>query len=125
MLDPQVTHLLETAINTSCKLAIMLKFLDHRSLSATSSEMASRVCRDIWSVDTALNELADDGILCRRDNRFVFEPTRELHSIVNRLHEMYADPLQRDELQQIIRDVERYAPYRHVLPRQFFSKLAA
>lgn len=125
MLDPQVIHLLESAINTSCKLAVVLNFLDHRTLCVTPSEMATRLCRDIWSVEAALNELADDGVLSRRERRFVYEPSTELARKLELLRETYAHPLQRDALQQVLRDLERYAPYRSVLPKQFFAKRAA
>lgn len=125
MLDPQVTHLLESAINTSCKLAVVLKFLDHRTLCVTAPEMASRLCRDIWSVETALNELATDGVLLRRDRRFAYEPSAELRSTLTLLRETYAHPLLRNELHEFLRDLELYAPYRSVMPQQLRSKLAA
>lgn len=125
MLDPQLKQLLENAINTSCKLAVVLRFLDHRTLCVTPGELAARLCRDIWSVESALNELVDDGILTRRDRRFVCEPAPEMMAALQLLRETYAHPLLRDELQQRLRDLERYAPYRNVMPSQFFAKLAA
>jgi hypothetical protein len=121
MLDPQVTHLLETAVNTSCKLAIMLQFYEHGALTATASQMARRVCRDIWSVEAALDELTEDGILCRRDQHFVCKACTDLKAQLQLLSETYAHPLQRNELQQLLRDLERYAPYRKELPQRFFQ----
>ena len=125
MLDPQVTQLLETGINTSCKLAIVLQFLEHRSLSLIASEMAARVCRDIWSVETALTELAEDGILSRRDKRYCCDPSPDLAAQLSALHETYNHPLQRNDLQQLLRELERYAPYRKELPTYFINSLAA
>lgn len=125
MLDPQVTHLLETAINTSCKLAIMLKFHEQSTLSITSSQLAARVCRDIWSVEAALEELTEDGMLNHRDGRYVCCACAKLAGQLQLLSETYAHPLLRNELQQRLRDLERYAPYRKELPRRFFESIAA
>ncbi len=124
MLDPQLTHLLETAVNTSCKMAIILQFLENTSLCATPGELAARVCRDIWSVEAALAELAEDGILTVRDNRYVCNDSAEIRAQLGLLETTYAHPLQRDELQQMLRDLERYAPYRKELPSQFFDPFA-
>lgn len=125
MLDPQVTHLLETAVNTSCKLAIMLKFLEQPTLSITASEIAGRVCRDIWSVEAALEELTEDGMLSRHDTHYVCYACAKLAAQLQLLNDTYAHPLQRNELQQVLRDLERYAPYRKELPLRFFTSIAA
>lgn len=127
MLDPQVTQLLETAVNTSCKLAIVLRYADQPSLCATPNEIAARICRDPWSVQQALRELAEDGVITPRDGRFACAPSTELRSQLAALQSLYADPLQRDELHLLIRDLERYAPYRDELgvPRQFLGSFAA
>lgn len=121
MLDPQVTHLLETAVNTSCKLAIMLQFFEHATLAITPGAMAARVCRDIWSVEAALEELAEDGILSRRDKHYSCKACVDLAAQLQLLSETYAHPLERNELQQLLRDLERYAPYRKELPQRFFQ----
>jgi hypothetical protein len=118
MLAPQVTQLLERAINTSCKLAIVLTFLDHSALNATASEIAGRVCRDIWSVDTALNELVEDGILTLRDKRYSCVTCAERRAELNELRQTYEHPLLRKEVQALLRDLELYAPYRK--DRAFF-----
>lgn len=112
MLDPQVIGLLESTIDSSCKLAVALKFLDHRGLHATPSEMAMRVCRDIWSVEAALNELAADGVLVRRDPRFALNSSPEVSARLALLADTYTHPLQRDELHELLRELETYAPYR-------------
>jgi len=119
MMDPQVAQLLETAVNTSCKLAIVMTFLEHRSLRATPGEMAARVCRDIWSVEAALKELAEDGILHLRDKRYSYETCPERQAQLSALHQTYEHPLERNELQALLRDLERYAPYRKELPYPF------
>ena len=124
MLDPQVIELLETAVNTSCKVAIVLTFLEHSSLCATPGEIAARVCRDIWSVESALKELAEDGILTLRDKRYRYETCAQRQAQLDVLHETYEHPLQRNELQALLRDLERYAPYRKELPYPFVHSLA-
>lgn len=125
MLEPQVTRLLESAINTSCKLAIVLQFVEYGALKATSLELASRVCRDVWSVEAALKELVENGVLCRRDNRYTCEPATDLRADLDRLQETYAHPLLRNELHRVLRDLERYAPYRNELPHRFWDTIAA
>jgi hypothetical protein len=124
MLDPRVTQLLETAVNTSCKLAIVLTFLEHRSLRATATEIAGRVCRDIWSVESALNELVEDGILALHEKRYSCEVCTELRTQLNVLRTTYEHPLQRNELQGLLRDLERYAPYRKELSYPFLQSFA-
>jgi hypothetical protein len=124
MLDPHVTQLLETAVNTSCKLAIVLTFLEHRTLRATTSEIAGRVCRDIWSVEAALNELVEDGILSLHEKRYSCEACTELHAQLGVLRKTYEHPLQRNELQELLRDLERYAPYRKELSYPFLQSIA-
>lgn len=124
MLDPQVTQLLETGINTSCKLAIMLKFLEQSTLSLSASELAARVCRDIWSVQAALEELAEDGLLYCVERRYSCKACAELATQLQLLGDTYAHPLQRNELQRLLRDLESYAPYRKELPRRFFKSVA-
>ncbi len=121
MLDPQVTQLLDTAINTSCKLAIILHFLDHRQLRLTASQMAERLGRDIWSVEAALQELADDDIVSLQDGLCCYAPSAERRAQLQALRQTYDHPLQRDELQLLVRELEQYAPYRQELPDQFLK----
>lgn len=124
MVDPQITQLLENSINTSCKLAVVVTFWQHGPLQATPQEMAARVCRDIWSVETALKELADDGILVKQDKRYHCTPTPDLRAQLQLLCDTYSHPLQRNELQQQLREIERYARYRNTSPFNFDSRVA-
>lgn len=125
MLDPQVTHLLETAINTSCKLAIMLRFVEQRGLTATAPELAARICRDLWSVQQALDELVEDGLILRRDKVYLCTACSELRSTLHLLQEVYLHPIQRGELQRLLSELESYAPYRKELPQRFFTSRVA
>lgn len=125
MLDPRVTEILDNAVNTSCKLAIVLMYLEHPTLCVSATEMAARVCRDIWSVEAALEELVEDGVLGRYDKRYICDVQHDLQTQLRLLYETYAHPLLRDKLQSRLRDLERYAPYRKELPRRFFETLVA
>lgn len=125
MLDPQVVGLLESSIDTSCKLAVALKFLDHRGLAATPSEMALRVCRDIWSVESALDELAADGVLVRRELRFALNAAPETAARLALLRDAYIHPLKRDELHELLHELETYGPYRSRPPRNRKKSQAA
>lgn len=117
MLDPQVTQLLDKGINTSCKLAIMLRFVEQREFHPTTPTLAARICRDIWSVQSAVDELVEDGLLFKHDNQYSLVPCSELRKRLLLLRETYEYPLQRLELQRQLQDLERYAPYRNEFPR--------
>jgi hypothetical protein len=125
MLDPQVTQLLDKGINTSCKLATMLRFADQREFHATAPLIASRICRDIWSVQSALDELVEDGLLIQHDHQYSLVPSVELRKRLLLLRETYESPLQRLELQRLLRDLERYAPYRNEFPRPMLMSRVA
>lgn len=125
MLDPQVRNLIETAINSSCKLAIAVLFAERPSVRLSASEIADRVFRDRWSVETALNELTDAEVLELRNGRYGLPAATGLREQVRRLQDGYADPLTRMELLHFLREVERYQPYRHELPHRFWDSIAA
>ena len=117
MLDPLVQRLLEHAIDTPVKLHLLLLFHENPRLEASSFTIANRVCRDIWSVEQALHELAEDGVLRHtaagsRDKLYCYAPRDELIDSIQRLICGYDDPLERDTLQRSIRELASYAPYR-------------
>lgn len=117
MVDPQVQDLLEHAIDTPVKLHLLLLFHENARLEATPTTIANRVCRDIWSVDQALHELAEDGVLHRQATAhgevlYRYVPRDELLEPIRRLIRGYDDPMERDSLQRSIRDLASYAPYR-------------
>ncbi len=121
MLDPQVTQLLETAVNTSCKLAIILHFLDHRQLCMSPRQMAERLGRDVWSIETALQKLAEDDVVMLQDGLCFFAPSPERKAQLEALHQTYDHPLLRDEIHLLVRELERYAPYREEMPELFLK----
>jgi hypothetical protein len=116
MVDPLVQRLLEQAIDSPVKLHLLLLFHENPRLEANARAIADRVCRDIWSVTQALQELADDRVLLSipipGDQVYRYAPAEDLLEPIGRLLRGYDDPLERDKLQRSIRDLARYAPYR-------------
>jgi hypothetical protein len=125
MLDPQVRNLVETAVNSSCKLAIAVLFAERPALRLGASEIANRVFRDRWSVESALSDLVAAGVLELRDGRYGTPAEIDMRDQLRQLQDGYADPLTRMELLRVLREVERYTPYRHELPNRFWDSLAA
>jgi hypothetical protein len=123
MLDPRISSILETAINSSCKLAIAVVFAERPTLRLTSVEIAERVYRDRWSVEAALADLTREGVLDLRESRYGSAPA--VRADLRLLQDHYVDPLIRMELLRVLREVERYAPYRHELPSRILDKIAA
>ena len=122
MVDPMVQNLLEQAIDSPVKLHLLLLFHENPGLEATPRVIAERVCRDIWSVTQALQELAEDRVLLSipipGDQLYRYAPAEDLLEAIGRLLRGYDDPLERDKLQRSIRDLARYAPYRRMIPWQ-------
>lgn len=117
MVDPLVQRLLERAIDSPVKLHLLLLFHENPRLEATASAIAERICRDIWSVSQALQELADDGVMLRAATAhgepvYRYAPLDEFVDAIHRLIRGYDDPLERDLLQRSIRDLASYAPFR-------------
>ena len=115
MLDSSLRRLLEEAVNTSTKLAIVLLYTGRPSSAATPQEISQRICRDIWSVEEALQELAEDGILVHQDGRYHYRPLPAWSADLVRLVTAYDEPLHRLEIMRVVADLDRYAPYRDVL----------
>ncbi len=86
-------------------------------MEGSAHEIANRICRDIWSVAQALDELVEDGVMGRSVNtkgdlRYRYAPQPEHHESIKRLLAGYDDPIERDLLQRMIRDLSTYAAYR-------------
>jgi hypothetical protein len=117
MIDPMIQRLLEKAIDTPVKLHLLLIFHENPRMEATVSMVADRVCRDIWSVAQSLEELVEDGVMGRSVSRsgdlsYRYAPLPENHEPIRRLLAGYDDPIERDLLQRLIRDLSTYSPYR-------------
>ncbi|HMQ33071.1 MAG TPA: hypothetical protein PKD53_20235 [Chloroflexaceae bacterium] len=117
MIDPMVQSLLEHAIDNPVKLHLLLVFYENPRLEATPRAIAERICRDIWSVAEALQELADDGIMVHAatangDPVYRYGPGLAHLEAIERLINGYNDPLERDLLHRSLREVAAYAPYR-------------
>ena len=114
MVDSEVQTLLEQAIDTPCKLHLLLIFHENSHLDATPLQLAQRSCRDIWSVTQALSELAEDGVLSANntdDLRYRYMPRSDKIEAIRRLVHSYDDPLERDRIQSSIRELASYAPF--------------
>jgi hypothetical protein len=123
MVDPLVQRLLEQAIDSPVKLHLLLIFHENPRMEATAGAVADRVCRDIWSVAQALEELAEDGVMLRaatvhNEPVYRYSPIDELVDAIHRLLMGYDDPMERDKLQRSIRDLAAYAPYRRAAARE-------
>lgn len=117
MIDPMVQQLLEHAIDSPVKLHLLLVFYENPRLEATPRAIADRICRDIWSVAEALQELAEDGVMVHAatangDPLYRYGPAVDHLEAIERLINGYNDPLERDLLHRSLRDVAAYAPYR-------------
>lgn len=112
MLDPLLLQLLEQAVNTTCKLALVLLFAEHDRFVASPQQLAMRLGRDPYTIEAAARELASDGILHYESGMVSFRPAPKWHCAVQQLRASYDDPYQRDAIMSIVRELESYAPYR-------------
>lgn len=114
MIESTVQQLIDQVIDSPVKLHLVLVFHEHSRLKANAAQIAERTCRDIWSVTTALQELANDGALqCIGNEQFYhYAPTVDRLEAMNRLFSYYDDPLTRDTIQRAIRESADYAPFR-------------
>jgi DNA-binding MarR family transcriptional regulator len=124
MIDPMIQRLLEKAIDTPVKLHLLLIFHENARMDATANSIADRVCRDIWSVSQALDEMVEDGVMSRSaglagDLHYRYAPHPENHEPIKRLIAGYDDPIERDLLQRVIRDLSTYAAYRRSSPWEY------
>ncbi len=115
MLDCSLNRLLEEVVNGSTKLAIVLLYTERAGLSATAESIAQRLTRDVGSVETALRELADDGILELCHGQYCYHPAPEWREGLAQLMTAYDEPLYRLEIMRIVNDLDLYAPYRRAL----------
>jgi len=118
MLETGIRRLLEDAVNTSCKLAIVMVYAQQAGMSATPGQMSQRLCRDIWSMETAMQELAEDGVLEERDGRYRLCPSPRHREALARLISVYDEPVYRQEIVGLVGDLDRYAPYREIMKNQ-------
>ena len=121
MLEPGLRRLLDEAINTSTKLAIVLLYANQRLVSATPAQISQRLCRDIWSVEEALDELAEDGILQCHSGLYTYRPASRWAESLRRLFATYDEPLRRQEIMRVVSDLDSYAPYRSMINNRIVS----
>jgi len=119
MIDQSVRRLLESAIDTPIKLQLVLMFHENQQLRVTASQVADRMYRDIWSIREALRELAESGVLVETVTKdgpaYHFRPAYELAEPIRRLMQCYNEPLERDRLHHILRQIAGDAQYRRAM----------
>jgi hypothetical protein len=118
MVGNALGRLLEDAVNSSCKLAIVMLFAEDAGLVADEHQLSRRLCRDIWSVEQALSELVSDAVLINLDGSYRFQPDVKYAEGLRQLLQVYDEPEGRQEIVRIVSDLDRYAPYREMLRRQ-------
>lgn len=119
MIDQSVRLLLEKVIDTPLKLQLVLMFVEHQCLRATAAQVADRIYRDIWSTREALSELARSGILSETDTKdgpvYSFCPSCESAESIRRLVKAYNEPLERDMIHRMLREIAGDASYRRAV----------
>jgi hypothetical protein len=115
MIDPSVQRLLEQAIDSLIKLQLLLLYYEDPRFEGTATQVAGRTYKDIWSTREALRELAEDGLLhasAANDPVYKYLPCPEYREPIFRLVQCYNEPLEREQLQRVLHDVARNAPFR-------------
>jgi hypothetical protein len=117
MIDPSVRNLLERAIDTPIKLQLLLVYYENPRFEGTASQIAERIYRDIWSTRQALSEMTEDGLLTSTSTGngepiYRYRPHPEHCESIFRLAQTYNEPFEREALQQTLREISSYAPYR-------------
>lgn len=116
MIDATVQRLLEQAINSPIKLQLLLMFHDNAWMEWSATRIAERIYCDIWSTRAALGELTEDGILINTavlggEPLYRYRPCVEHTDAIARLCYCYDEPLERDDVQRLVREVASYARY--------------
>jgi hypothetical protein len=116
MLDSSIQRLLEQAIDSPVKLQLCLLFYENPRMEGTTSQLANRIYRDIWTAREALREMSEDGILITSNLAgeivYHYRPRQEYLDPIFRLAQSYNEPLERDAIQKTLREIASYAPYR-------------
>ena len=127
MIDPSVQRLLEHAIDSQIKLQLLLLYYENPRFEGTATQVVGRTYRDIWSTHEALRELAEDGLLCAssaNDPVYSYRPRPEYREPIFRLIQCYNEPMERDQLQRMLHEVARNAPFRRAKQSGFsFDRL--
>lgn len=116
MIDCAVLRLIEQVIDSPLKLQLLLMFCENLRMEGTASQIAQRAYRDIWSTREALQEMTEDGILATGTKGgepvYRYRPRVEYLEPIVRLCQAYNEPIERDVLQQKVRETASYARYR-------------
>ena len=115
MIDPSVQRLLEQVIDSLIKLQLLLLYYENPRFEGTATQVVGRTYKDIWSTREALRELAEDGLLDAsgaNDPVYNYRPRPEYREPIFRLVQCYNEPLEREQLQRVLHEIARNAPFR-------------
>ncbi len=115
MLDPTIRRLLDEAINTSAKLAIVMLYAGENSLCSTARVISKRLWANLWDVAPALEEMVRDGVLTVKDGEYRLDPVPERQDGLRQLLAAYDEPVHRQEIMRLVAELDSYAPYREML----------
>jgi hypothetical protein len=119
MVDQTVRRLVEEVVSTPVKLQLLLLFCEHPTVEGTAGQIAQRIYRDIWSTREALHELVEAGVLnlvgAASEPVYRYRPRPEHVEPIKRLCYVYNEPIERDAVQRLVREVASYIPYRRSL----------
>ncbi len=123
MVDLKVHVLLEQAIDSRVKLQLLLMFHENAHMHVTAKVLADWCCRDIWSVQQALQEMAEDGILVADksvggNTSYHYCPEQNYVEPIQELIRSYDDPLQRETIFRSIQDLTEFSSLRHLSARK-------
>ncbi|MBC8162832.1 MAG: hypothetical protein H7Z42_16605 [Roseiflexaceae bacterium] len=123
MVDLHIKGLIEDVIDSPLKLQLLLHFCEYRGGPTTAPQIAQRMYHDMWSTREALCELAQDGVLiesaCPDEPTYSYCPRSELLEPILRLYQIYNEPIEREDVQQLVRDASRYASFRRTPASSF------
>ncbi len=116
MISSSVYMLLEQAIDTPEKLHCVILFAQRTVNQGTAAHIARQLGRDIWSIERALKELSEAGILSvageGKSSCYHYQPRAYVVNALELLLQTYNDPILRSEVCDYVRELASYAPYR-------------
>ncbi len=117
MLDIRTQHLLRYVIDTPVKLHLLLDLWRQTQTEYTPTQLSERLCRDVWSVTQALQEMSDDGLLVSTHTPnhgvlYRWQPRTEYVEPIKHLIASYDDPVARSIVHHTLREMAGFAAAR-------------
>ncbi|GIV95356.1 MAG: hypothetical protein KatS3mg057_0013 [Herpetosiphonaceae bacterium] len=109
MADRRIREFVMNTIDSFAKLQILMLFAERTIRKGSAREIVQRTARDIWSVTEALEDLVAAGILRSQtvdhETIYIYDPSPEQREMIELITKAYNDPLSRDDLYGLIRDL--------------------